>query len=148
MALFYSVNKDVLPLKANLAVMQGKYQAAKKELDAAEALLVAKEVNMQNIHETKLIGLCVTLADEYTWVRCSYFNKFQLELAGVQKQFDEAMSLKQAVLDDAAKCQQKMDAATALINGLSGERVRWTEQSALFKSEIERLVGDILLLTG
>ncbi|KAL0851104.1 hypothetical protein ABMA28_006975, partial [Loxostege sticticalis] len=114
MAQFYSVNKDVLPLKANLAVMQGKYQAAKRELDTAEALLEAKE----------------------------------RELAGVQRQFDEAMSLKQAVLDDAAKCQQKMDAATALINGLSGERIRWTEQSALFKSEIERLVGDILLLTG
>uniref|UniRef100_A0A1E1WJY1 Dynein heavy chain ATP-binding dynein motor region domain-containing protein n=1 Tax=Pectinophora gossypiella TaxID=13191 RepID=A0A1E1WJY1_PECGO len=114
MAQFYSVNKDVLPLKANLAVMQGKYQAAKKELDAAEAQLEAKE----------------------------------RELAHVQAQFDEAMSLKQAVLDDAAKCQSKMDAATALINGLSGERIRWTEQSALFKSEIERLVGDILLLVG
>ncbi|RVE46462.1 hypothetical protein evm_008872 [Chilo suppressalis] len=114
MAQFYSVNKDVLPLKANLAVMQGKYQAAKKELDAAEAQLEAKE----------------------------------RELADVQRQFDEAMTLKQAVLDDAAKCQQKMDAATALINGLSGERIRWTEQSALFKSEIERLVGDILLLVG
>ncbi|XP_026320150.1 dynein heavy chain 8, axonemal [Hyposmocoma kahamanoa] len=114
MAQFYAVNKDVLPLKANLAIMQGKYQGAKKELDAAEALLAAKE----------------------------------RELAHVQKQFDEAMALQQAVLDDAAKCQAKMDAATALINGLSGERVRWTEQSALFKSEIERLVGDILLLIG
>ncbi|XP_047526251.1 dynein axonemal heavy chain 8 [Pieris napi] len=114
MAQFYSVNKDVLPLKANLAIMQGKYQAAKKELEAAQAQLEAKERELQH----------------------------------VQQKFDEAMSLKQAVLDDAAKCQQKMDAATALINGLSGERVRWTEQSALFKSEIERLVGDILLLTG
>lgn len=46
MAQFYSVNKDVLPLKANLAVMQGKYQGAKKELDAAEALLAAKEVRL------------------------------------------------------------------------------------------------------
>ncbi|CAG4978478.1 unnamed protein product [Parnassius apollo] len=114
MAQFYAVNKDVLPLKANLAVMQGKYQAAKKELEAAEAQLESKE----------------------------------RELADVQKQFDEAMSLKQAVLDDAAKCQEKMDAAIALINGLSGERVRWTEQSTLFKSQIERLVGDILLLIG
>ncbi|KPI94919.1 Dynein heavy chain 8, axonemal [Papilio xuthus] len=114
MAQFYGVNKDVLPLKANLAVMQGKYQAAKKELEAAEALLQAKE----------------------------------RELAGVQREFDQAMALKQAVLDDAAKCQQKMDAATALINGLSGERVRWTEQSTLFKAQIERLVGDILFLTG
>lgn len=66
----------------------------------------------------------------------------------MQREFDEAMRLKQLVLDDAAKCQQKMDAATALINGLSGERIRWTEQSTLFKSEIERLVGDILLLVG
>ncbi|KAJ8735708.1 hypothetical protein PYW07_007328 [Mythimna separata] len=114
MAQFYAVNKDVLPLKANLAVMQGKYEAAKKELETAEAQLEAKE----------------------------------RELAHVQRQFDEAMTLKQAVLDDAAKCQQKMDAATALINGLSGERVRWTEQSALFKSEIERLVGDIVMLVG
>ncbi|CAB3256562.1 unnamed protein product [Arctia plantaginis] len=114
MAQFYAVNKDVLPLKANLAVMQGKYQAAKTELDAAEAELAAKE----------------------------------RELADVQREFDEAMALKQEVLDDAARCQEKMDAATALINGLSGERIRWTEQSALFKSEIERLVGDILLLCG
>lgn len=41
-----------------------------------------------------------------------------------------------------------MDAASALIGGLSGERVRWTEQCAQFKSEIDRLVGDVLLLTG
>lgn len=41
-----------------------------------------------------------------------------------------------------------MDAAQALIDGLGGERVRWTEQSAQFKSEIDRLVGDVLLLTG
>ncbi|KAJ2947929.1 hypothetical protein O0L34_g9722 [Tuta absoluta] len=114
MAQFFGVNKDVLPLKANLAVMQGKYQKAKNELHAAEAQLEAKE----------------------------------LELSAVKKQFDEAMSMKQAVMDDAAKCEQKMNAATDLINGLSGEKVRWTEQCALFKSEIERLVGDILVLIG
>ncbi|XP_041975311.1 dynein axonemal heavy chain 8 [Aricia agestis] len=114
MAQFYGVNKDVLPLKANLAVLQAKYEAAKRELDAAETMLEAKE----------------------------------RELAEVQKKFEEAMALKQAVLDDAAKCQEKMDAASALINGLSGERIRWTDQCAQFRSEIERLVGDVLLLTG
>lgn len=41
-----------------------------------------------------------------------------------------------------------MDAAKALIDGLGEERIRWTEQSAQFKSEIDRLVGDVLLLTG
>lgn len=45
-------------------------------------------------------------------------------------------------------CQAKMDTATAMIDGLAGERVRWTQQLAMFKSEIERLVGDALILTG
>lgn len=46
------------------------------------------------------------------------------------------------------KVKAKMDAANALINGLSGERIRWTEQSAQFKAETDRLVGDVLLLVG
>lgn len=35
-----------------------------------------------------------------------------------------------------------------MIEGLSGERIRWTEQLAAFKSETDRLVGDILILMG
>lgn len=46
------------------------------------------------------------------------------------------------------KVKNKMDAATALIDGLSGERVRWTEQSAQFKAEIDRLIGDVLFLVA
>jgi dynein heavy chain, axonemal len=65
MAQFYSVNKDVLPLKANLAVMQGKYQAAKKELEAAEAQLAAKEVNIKlqrvDFASKKLKGVLIKL---------------------------------------------------------------------------------------
>ena len=38
--------------------------------------------------------------------------------------------------------------ATALIEGLSGERVRWTETSKGFDDQIMRLVGDVLLATG
>ncbi|KAJ9594442.1 hypothetical protein L9F63_014127 [Diploptera punctata] len=114
MAAFYAVNKEVLPLKANLAVQQAKLNSASTQLKEAEALLEEKE----------------------------------RELRIVQEEFDKAMAEKQAVLDEAKKCKDKMDAAEALISGLSGERVRWTEQSAMFKAEIERLVGDVLLLTG
>ncbi|KAL3274756.1 hypothetical protein HHI36_019542 [Cryptolaemus montrouzieri] len=46
------------------------------------------------------------------------------------------------------KVQNKMDAATALITGLSGERIRWTEQLNNFKAETERLIGDVVLLVG
>lgn len=41
-----------------------------------------------------------------------------------------------------------MDIASAMIEGLSGEKIRWTEQVAIFKSEIDRLVGDMLVLTA
>ena len=32
-----------------------------------------------------------------------------------------------------------MQAASALIGGLAGEKVRWTEQSKQFKAQIDRL---------
>lgn len=41
-----------------------------------------------------------------------------------------------------------MDQASALIDGLSGEKIRWTDQLAAFKAETERLVGDVVLLVG
>lgn len=46
------------------------------------------------------------------------------------------------------KVKNKMDSATALIDGLSGERIRWTEQLAQFKAETDRLIGDVVLLVG
>jgi len=41
-----------------------------------------------------------------------------------------------------------MNNATMLIDGLSGERIRWTEAMKGFEAEIGRLVGDVLLATG
>lgn len=52
------------------------------------------------------------------------------------------------IFDSAMKVKNKMDQATALIDGLAGERIRWTEQLAQFKAETERLIGDVVLLTG
>ena len=37
-------------------------------------------------------------------------------------------------------CRNKMQAASALIDGLSGEKVRWIEQRKEFKSQINRQV--------
>lgn len=114
MTKYYAVNKEVLPLKANLAVQQGKYERANAALNEAQALFEAKEA----------------------------------ELAEVQKTFNDAVAKRNAVQEDARLCQEKMNAATALIEGLADEKIRWTDQLSQFKSQTDRLVGDVIFLTG
>ncbi|XP_069744236.1 dynein axonemal heavy chain 8-like [Narcine bancroftii] len=114
MAAFFAINKEVLPLKANLAVQENRLQGAMKQLGIAQAQLDEK----------------------------------QAELDKVQAKFDAAMKEKMDLLADAEACRRKMDAASALIDGLSGEKSRWTDQCREFKAQIVRLVGDVLLATG
>uniref|UniRef100_A0A803VU94 Dynein axonemal heavy chain 8 n=1 Tax=Ficedula albicollis TaxID=59894 RepID=A0A803VU94_FICAL len=114
MVVFYGVNREVLPLKANLAKQEGRLKIANAEKDKAQAELDEK----------------------------------QAELDKVQAKFDAAMKEKMDLENDAETCKRKMQAASELIDGLSGEKVRWTQQSKEFKSQIKRLVGDILLCTG
>lgn len=56
----------------------------------------------------------------------------------VQAKYDQAMRDKQTLVDDAEACRRKMANATALIDGLGGERTRWTEQSKKFDQQIQR----------
>uniref|UniRef100_A0A671YVZ2 Dynein axonemal heavy chain 8 n=1 Tax=Sparus aurata TaxID=8175 RepID=A0A671YVZ2_SPAAU len=114
MATFFGINKEVLPLKANLVIQEGRLTVANNQLGIAEAQLAEK----------------------------------QAEFDKVQAKCDAAMKEKQDLLDDAEMCRNKMQAASALIDGLSGEKIRWIEQSKEFKSQINRLVGDVLQLTG
>ncbi|XP_071768037.1 dynein axonemal heavy chain 8-like [Centroberyx gerrardi] len=114
MATFFGINKEVLPLKANLVIQEGRLTVANAELATAQGQLDEK----------------------------------QAEFDKVKAKFDAAMKEKQDLVDDAEMCRNKMQAASALIDGLSGEKVRWIEQSKEFKSEINRLVGDVLQLTG
>jgi len=62
----------------------------------------------------------------------------EAELKVVQDIYDSAMLEKQTLLDDAQNCKRKMFAASALINGLGGEKIRWTAQSKEFRLQIDR----------
>uniref|UniRef100_A0A8C0UWX5 Dynein heavy chain 5, axonemal-like n=1 Tax=Cyanistes caeruleus TaxID=156563 RepID=A0A8C0UWX5_CYACU len=114
MAYFYGINKEVLPLKANLALQEGRLSAAQMELNSAQNQLDEK----------------------------------QKELDEVQAMYDAAMKEKQALLDDAEACRRKMNNATALIEGLGGEKVLAHMCSKNFQNQIINLVGNVLLATG
>lgn len=67
----------------------------------------------------------------------------QRELDLVQAKYDQAMRDKQTLVEDAEACRRKMANATALIDGLGGEKVRWTEQSKKFDQQIQRCVSTV-----
>lgn len=64
------------------------------------------------------------------------------KLAELQNMFDEQMSKKRKIEEGAMALQKKMNQASDLINGLAGERQRWTEDAANFSDQKKRLVGD------
>lgn len=46
MASFFSINKEVLPLKANLAIQEAKYGVAQADLNKAQGQLDEKEAEL------------------------------------------------------------------------------------------------------
>ena len=64
------------------------------------------------------------------------------KLAGLQTLFESQMMKKRSIEEGASSLQKKMNQASALINGLAGERKRWTEDAANFSDQKMRLVGD------
>nr|CDS18170.1 dynein heavy chain [Echinococcus granulosus] len=95
------------------------------------------------VQETRLAQANAELSDAQ-----AQLDEKQAELDRVQAEYDKAMAEKQRLADDAEACRRKMANATALIEGLSGEKVRWTEAKAQFQTQIENLVGDVLLATA
>ena len=90
----------------------------------------------------------LTVANKDLSAAQAQLDEKEAELNIVQAQYDAAMAEKKALLDDAEACRKKMSNASALIDGLSGERIRWTEASKTFESQINRLIGDVLICTG
>nr|VZI35563.1 unnamed protein product [Spirometra erinaceieuropaei] len=111
---FYWINREVIPLKDNLAKAQARLNSANADLAKAEALLQEKE----------------------------------RQLATVRAQFEKAMARKKELADDAESCRRRMATATTLIDGLSGEKVRWTEETRTLRDQVARLVGDVLMATA
>ena len=72
------------------------------------------------------------------WMQLITIHPTHFYSVQVMKLYDDAMREKEDLMNDAATCKRRMVAAKTLIDGLGGEKVRWTEQSKEFKAQIER----------
>ena len=88
---------------------------AENQMEAANAALEAAEARLAACHE---------------------------KLAELHSMFDAQMAKKKSIEDGALALQKKMNQASALIDGLAGERIRWAEDAANFNEQKKRLVGD------
>lgn len=75
-------------------------------------------------------------------------NEKNRQLMEASRTLNAALNSQRVIQNEADRCKNKMDSATALIEGLKGERKRWTDQLAGYNLEIEHLLGDIVKLVG
>ena len=120
------------PLSAGLCLfvtsMKSYYEASKIVKPKLEALDIA--MHQLNEANKKLAAAQVRLA------------AVQAKLQELQTAFETQMGEKTRIEDGARALEQKMQQASDLINGLSGERIRWTEDANNFSDVKRRLVGD------
>ncbi len=123
-------------VQANLAIQESRLRVANNELGKAEAQLADKQAEFD-----KVKAKCdAAMKEKQVWF---YLYTTFLILYLLSARNSNCGPLKknrvfQDLLDDAEMCRNKMQAASALIDGLSGEKVRWIEQSKEFKSQINR----------
>lgn len=79
-------------------------------------------------------------------------DKMQKELSAIETQlktlgdqYEEAMSEKRKLEEEADLMQRRLTAASKLISGLGSERVRWQEDLEELRKKRVRLLGDCLL---
>ncbi|KAK3925188.1 Dynein heavy chain 7, axonemal [Frankliniella fusca] len=151
-ALMAKIRKEYLPNK------DFKPSIVAKASSAAEGLckwiiamdmydVVAKEVAPKKakleIAEREYAATMALLEEKRGQVRA-----LEDKLAQLTEQLNEANERKQALQDDVALCESKLERANKLINGLGGEKARWSQAAKTLQMSYDCLAGDILVSCG
>lgn len=104
-----------------VAPKKGALKQAKEDLAKTERALAAAKANMKEVMD----GLAV-----------------------LQNQLAAKIAYKEEKEQSMAVCEDRMNRAVRLINGLSGERVRWLQTIADIEANVVNVTGDILICSG
>ncbi|XP_044147017.1 dynein axonemal heavy chain 8 [Bufo gargarizans] len=128
-------------LGGNVSGLMSWTQAMVTFYEVNKEVLPLKESLMKRHHHLEVANC------EMTNVQQQLDEKLA-ELDVAQSKFDGAMLQKMNLLSEAELCRKKVKTASDLLDGLSGERIRWTEQSRALNSQSNRLAGDVLIVSA
>ena len=74
--------------------------------------------------------------------------QLEADLSVLVKEFDKATAEKNSAIAEANRCQKKLDLAQRLVSALSSEKGRWGESIKDLSSELDNVIGDVLLAAG
>eukprot|EP01029_Cantina_marsupialis_P005375 TRINITY_DN157_c1_g2_i1.p1 TRINITY_DN157_c1_g2~~TRINITY_DN157_c1_g2_i1.p1 ORF type:complete len:3733 (+),score=1529.44 TRINITY_DN157_c1_g2_i1:1436-11200(+) len=148
-----NINEETVELLAPYIALEGfDAKVAKSASQAAEGLCVwvgamKSYYEASKIIKPKLEALAVAeaqmeVAEKNLAAAEKRLNACKATLAKLQADFEAQMAAKQKIEEGAETLKRKMEQASALINGLASERIRWTEDSNSFADIKRRLVGD------
>lgn len=66
----------------------------------------------------------------------------------LERELQETMERKNELEGESRLCEERMNRAFRLVNGLSGERTRWIVTIEDIEASMKTLVGDILISAG
>jgi len=126
---------------------------AKKVSGAAEGLCKFCRAMFDYHNASLIVGprmKALAIKEQELEIAMAKLNAAQASSKNAQDKLDKLQADYQATMDEKAALQrtavateEKMSAATKLINSLDGERVRWKEDAAIFLDSKTRLVGDV-----
>jgi len=126
---------------------------AKKASNAAEGLCTwvgamvmyhqAAKIVKPKMDELKVQTARMEVAMSQLAVAEEELKKAQDILDHLKQLFEQQFAEKTRIEEGALRTRRKMDQANRLINGLAGEKLRWTEDAKNFDDRKKRLVGDV-----
>jgi dynein heavy chain len=70
------------------------------------------------------------------------------KVASLEAALQDAEDTKEKLKNQVIDCEKKLVRADALIQGLGGEKIRWTEMSAKLETKFVNITGDIVISSG
>ena len=139
----YIPNPEFVPEKIKTAssAAEGlcKWVRAMDSYDKVAKVVAPKKAKLKEAESTLAVAM------QSLEVKRAQLREVQAKLKKLTDELEQNKQKKQKLEFQVDLCQKKLERAEALIGGLGGEKLRWTQAAKDLGAQYENLTGDILL---